>query len=70
MIQQQQRIDGQLSACRCERQPKHYFLRGPSTHFLECSPCGVRTAKYATFQEAVEAWEGRHTEVITSRRTA
>jgi len=70
MTQQQIRIDGEIDACKCGRQPKHYHERGRNRHFLECSPCNVRTAKCDTFQEAVEAWEGQKTEIFVSRRAA
>lgn len=64
MIQTNVRIEGQLAACSCGRQPKHWFVRGKNLHFLECSPCGERTSKHPTFQQAVEAWEARELRIV------
>lgn len=58
MIQVEEKIEGQLAPCKgCGRQPRHYLVRGRGQHLLECAPCGTRTAKLPTFQQAVEAWE-------------
>lgn len=62
MIQRQIHIDGTLAACPgCGKQPKHYHVLGKDLHLLECPPCGLRTAKMATFQQAVELWEANDT---------
>lgn len=62
MIEVQRQIDGHLAPCgTCGRQPHHYEVRGTNQHFLECSPCRTRTAKFRTLQEAVEAWEAQNT---------
>lgn len=59
MVQQQMKLEGQLAGCpSCQRQPKHYYVYGKGLHLLECAPCGLRTAKMPTLQQAVEAWEG------------
>lgn len=63
-MQQQIKIEGVLAACNCGRQPKHYLWHGKNQHFLECSPCGTRTALFPTFQEAVESWERHDAGVI------
>lgn len=69
-MQRQHRITGTLAACAgCGRQPHHYEVLGPGLHFLECSPCAVRTPKFRTLQQAVEAWEAQET-VITQPRQA
>ena len=70
MTQRQIRINGELNQCSCGKQPKHYQQLGKDTHFLECPPCGVRTAKYPTFQEAVSDWENRTVETFSTRRVA
>lgn len=58
MIQKQMKIEGQLAPCQgCKGQPKVYHVHGKGRWLLECAPCGVRTAKHGTLQEAVEAWE-------------
>lgn len=67
MIQVQEKIEGQLTACPgkdCGRQPKHWVVRGKNLHMLECTPCGNRTPKFSTFNEAVAAWESQAVEVI------
>jgi hypothetical protein len=52
------RITGTLTPCAsCKGQPKHIEQRGRERHWLECCPCGTRTAPSATLNEAVEAWE-------------
>jgi hypothetical protein len=72
-VQVMVRIEGQLSPCpgsECGRQPKHWVdHRGGQLHFLECSPCGMSsTAKYPTFQQAVEEWElKRVTRVLAAK---
>lgn len=70
MTQRQIRIDGELTACKCNRQPKHYVHMGKDLHFLEYPPCGVRTGKFDTFQEAVEQWEAQHVETFSTRKVA
>lgn len=53
---------GLLAACPgCGKQPKHILRLGKNLHFLECPPCGTRTAKFPTAQQAVEAWEAHET---------
>jgi hypothetical protein len=62
MIQVQRKVEGKLAACAvCNGQPHHYENIGKHTHFLECSPCRMRTAAFPSFQEAVEAWERQNT---------
>lgn len=62
MIQVQYKIEGTLAACvTCGKQPHHYEIRGKSLHFLECSPCRLRTPACGSLQEAVEAWEKQNT---------
>lgn len=62
MIQKQILIEGTLAACpACGCQPKHYHTLGADKHHLECPPCGLRTAKMPTFQQAVELWEASDT---------
>lgn len=62
MIQVQRKLEGKLAeCCICRRQPHHYEIRGKRTHFLECSPCRMRTAIFPTLQQAVEAWETQNT---------
>lgn len=57
-MQKQVKIEGTVAACRgCGRQPKVYNCLGPGTYFLECSVCGVRTAKHPALQLALEDWE-------------
>lgn len=64
MIQVQRKIEGQLAPCVvCGKQPHHYEIRGKQMHFIECSPCRMRTAAFPSFQEAVEAWEKQNTHV-------
>lgn len=58
-LQEQTRISGTLTACDCGRQPKAWHARGKGLFFLECSPCGERTAKYPTLNQAIDAWEVR-----------
>lgn len=60
MLQRAVPIEGQLTPCTCERQPKHYLCLGKNLHFLECAPCGVTTRKYASFQLAADEWEAGH----------
>ena len=60
MIQVQHTIAGELAACKCGRQPKHFETLGKGLHHLECPPCDLRTAKHESFQEAVAAWEQMH----------
>lgn len=58
MIQTAKRLEGKLTPCpSCNGQPTHIHCRGPGKHFLECCPCQVRTPRYDSLQEAVEAWE-------------
>jgi|JI10StandDraft_1071094.scaffolds.fasta_scaffold2495550_2 hypothetical protein len=52
------RLSGTLTSCACERQPMHVERRGyGGTHWLECPPCGTRTPRFPSLNEAVEAWE-------------
>lgn len=67
MIQVEHRIAGTLSACAHGHQPKHIEVRGKGQHFLECAPCQVRTAKFPSLQEAVEAWEKQHINAYVER---
>jgi hypothetical protein len=61
MTQRQIKIEGQLAACStCGHQPHHYEIQGKHTHFLECSPCRMRTSAFSSLQEAVEAWENQN----------
>lgn len=64
-------ITGTLTPCPgvgCGRQPKHWLdLRGAGQHLLECSPCQNRTPRFASFQEAVEAWESQRVEIIRGK---
>jgi len=60
MWQQQHPINGSLAGCpSCDRQPKLYHVAGKDLYFLECAPCGLRTAKMPTRQQAVEMWESQ-----------
>lgn len=46
--------------CACGKQPKHWQERnGQKLHFLECSPCGTRTAKVPEFSDALTLWAQR-----------
>lgn len=59
-MQRMIRIEGSLAPCPgqgCGRQPKHWQDGRGDRHFLECSPCQNRTPPFATFNEAVAAWE-------------
>ena len=68
MIQKQVIIEGTLATCPgCGRQPRHYHVLGVDTHFLECSPCGLRTAKMPTLQQAIELWEAQDTTRLAVR---
>jgi hypothetical protein len=62
------RHTGLFAACACGRQPKHISERWDRAHWMECPPCGVRTAKFGTAQEAVAAWEAQ--ESLQSMRAA
>lgn len=67
-MQWQIKINGTLAPCpgpSCSRQPKHYEWR--HKHALECSPCGVSTPWFDTFQEAVAYWERHETTAIRSK---
>lgn len=57
------RMTGTLAACPgCGGQPMHVERFGyGGTHWLECPPCGTRTPKFQTLNEAVEAWERSET---------
>lgn len=70
MIQVHVPFTGGLRPCECSRQPHHYECRGPSSHFLECPPCMLRTEKFPTFQEAVAAWEDNVVESFRVRKSA
>jgi hypothetical protein len=62
MIQRQIKIEGTLAGCPgCGKQPKHYHVLGRDQHLLECYPCGLRTAKMPTLQQAIELWEAQDT---------
>jgi hypothetical protein len=68
-MQREVKITGKLAACRgCGGQPRHINTIGKDLHHLECCPCGVRTPKCATLQQAVEHWEVNET-VDTLRKT-
>jgi len=69
-MQREERMTGSLAACRCGKQPKHYVTLGKDLHHLECPPCGLRTAKLPTLQEAVECWEAQGTEQFDVRQRA
>lgn len=63
MIQRQMKIEGELAGCPgCGRQPKHYHVLGKNMHFLECAPCGLRTARMSSLQEAIALWEAQDTQ--------
>lgn len=70
MYQFEDPIKGELRACTCGKQPRHYVARGKGLHMLECPPCGVSTGKHPTLQQAVEAWEAVDTVMITAHRSA
>lgn len=57
MMQVAKRLEGKLRACTCERQPFHVHAPGPGEHWLECPPCLVRTPRFGSLQEAVQAWD-------------
>ena len=60
MIQTQIKIEGQLAQCPgCGKQPRAYHVLGKNLYLLECYPCGLRTAKQPTMQQAVEQWEAQ-----------
>lgn len=70
-MQREIKIEGTLAACRgCKGQPRHILTLGRNLHHLECCPCGVRTAKCATLQEAVQHWEANETMDNAAWRTA
>jgi len=53
------RLQGQIAACPgCGHQPMYVQnkIRG-GQHWLECPPCGTRTSRFGTLNEAVESWE-------------
>jgi len=57
-----QRFPGTLAPCPgCGGQPKHVHRLGGDKHYLECCPCGTRTAPFSSLNEAVEAWERTET---------
>jgi hypothetical protein len=65
-MQRMIRITGEIAPCPgCGKQPKHWNepARG-GAHFLECSPCNVRTARHSTAQQAFEAWEQHETAIM------
>lgn len=64
-MERQIKIEGQLNPSPAGMQPRAYFTQGRALYHLECSACGLRTAKLPTMQEAVAAWE-----TITSGVTA
>lgn len=60
------RISGTLTGCpSCGAQPKHVEQKGKEAHWLECCPCGTRTARCTSLTEAVEAWERQDTRAFT-----
>jgi hypothetical protein len=62
MVQYMIKIEGELAKCPgCGRQPRAYHTRGRDQYHLECAPCGLRTAKMGTMQEAVAQWEASET---------
>lgn len=67
MIQRQHKIEGEVAPCKCGRQPRAYAV-GHRLWMLECSPCGVRTAKRETLQEALEDWSAA--ELLNTVRAA
>ena len=68
MIQYEIKIDGKLANCpSCGRQPRVYGVRGKEQRLLECAPCGIRTAKLPTMQEAVAMWERQETQPVRAR---
>ncbi len=60
MIQDLVPFEGNITPCAsCQRQPKAWRTRTGIFH-MECSPCLVKTLKYSTLQEAVQAWEEKN----------
>jgi hypothetical protein len=56
------RHDGLFAGCpSCAKQPKHIAEKWDRFHWFECPPCGVRTAKFGSAQEAAAAWEAQDT---------
>jgi len=63
-MQTQLKLTGALSSCRCGKQPKAYSERHGQSFFLECAIDSTRTPKFATLQEAVQAWEDGNSSAI------
>lgn len=63
-MQSQLKLSGNLSACRCGKQPKAYSERHGASFFLECAIDATRTPKFPTLQEAVAAWEDANVAAI------
>lgn len=70
MIQEQIKVEGQFAPCICGRQPRIYRVRGRELFLLECAPCGTRTPKLPTLQQAVEAWEAGERVAMLAREGA
>ncbi len=77
MIEVATNFPGTLRNCECGRQPKRLESRGrialnhPTTAYAcECAPCRIRTARFATTQEAVQAWEDGQTQSFAQRGVA
>jgi hypothetical protein len=66
MMQRMIPISGVLNPCPgCGRQPKHWHEPAHGgKHFMECSIDGIRTPRFPTAQEAVEAWERHETAAV------
>lgn len=45
-----------ITPCGCSSMPKGYHRVGGNTYFLECSPCGKRTARHASIKLAAADW--------------
>ena len=67
MIQRMHPMTGEVCPCKCGKQP-HAYSVGHHLWMLECSPCGVRTAKRASLQEALEDWSA--SELLNTVRAA
>lgn len=70
MIQRARKLPGAIAPCPCcGKQP--FVVEQARLVFLECPPCGSRTAKRETLQEAVASWEASETvETSAIRRSA
>lgn len=57
MIQKQVTHDPELPHCTgCRRPGKHWVVLGKNMHMIECSRCGISTAKHAEFGAALAQW--------------